>query len=257
MIGRARGVVDVGIYSRAGGLVEIFNRLVMRPVTQICLPYFANSDRGTGSLVPAYVNSAALLTGVGWPFLGFLAVMSYPVIRIIYGTQWLDAVPLARLLCLAGAIELTFILTRDALLARGLARRANTMQMQILSLQLLGLGAVFPFGLIGACWGLVAAALGGAVLAQWHLRQSIGLGLVDLARACGPSFLLLLGAVGPVALMAAWAPPDESNYIRWAVIGTLWVLVAWLAGLRLLRHRLWEQLRQLHSRAWRFVATAE
>lgn len=248
IIGRARGTADVGIYSRAGGLVEMFNRLLMRPVLQVCMPYFARSNRESGGVVPAYLNSVSLLSAVGWPFLGFLAVVSYAAIRIVYGAQWLAAAPLAQILCLACGIELVFTLSREALLAKGEAARANTLQLQIVALQLLGLCAVFVWGLPGACVGLAAAAAGGAALSQWHLQRGIGLAVGDMLSACKPSLLLLLGAVGPVALLSVWLPPDESNYVHWAVWGTAWVAGSWLVGLRLLRHLLWQEVVGLAAR---------
>jgi hypothetical protein len=42
IIGRARDMVEVAYFSRASGLVEIFNRTVLRAVLPVCLPFFAH-----------------------------------------------------------------------------------------------------------------------------------------------------------------------------------------------------------------------
>jgi O-antigen/teichoic acid export membrane protein len=241
IIGKSNGVADVGIFSRANGLVEIFNRLLLRSVMQVCLPYFARSERETGSLVPAYVTSLSLLTAVGWPFLGVMAVIAFSAIRVIYGSQWTDAAPLAQILCLAMAIELVFALSREALLAKGEARRANLLQMQIVVAQIVGLLAVIPFGLAGACWGLVAAAAIGAALSQWHLGKTIGLHLQDMLRACRNSALLTAVTVIPLAGTAVLVPVSEVNYVRWGIFAAVFSVGVWLAAMRVMGHPLWRE----------------
>lgn len=255
IIGRAQGAAAVGMFSRANGLLEMFNRLTMGPLMQVCLPYFAQQGRQQGALAPAYTLSVSLLTALGWPFLGCIAVMAYAAIRIVYGPQWLAAVPLAQVLCLAGAIDLLFLLAREALLADGRARQASVMQFQFFALKVAGLAAVVPYGLPGAAWGLAAAAACNALLAARHLRVlDVRIGAV--ARACVPSALLTLVAVGPLALAAWWLPPSEANYLRWALAGAGYAALSWLVGLRLLRHRLWDELAALARRALRRTGAA-
>ena len=242
IIGRASGSADVGIFSRANGLVEMFNRLVMQPVLQICMPYFARSQRASGTITIAYARSVALLTAVGWPFLGVLAAAAYPAIQIIYGSQWLHAVSLAQVLCVAAMIELPFTLSREALLANGDAPRANRLQLQLVGLQVLGLSAAVPYGLDGAAWGLAAAAVAGGSLTLWHLRRGIGLHVIDLLAAIGPSAILAISVITPIVLMQIWIPANEGNYLRWALGTALASVAMWLVGLRLLKHPLWREL---------------
>ncbi|MDE2612786.1 MAG: lipopolysaccharide biosynthesis protein [Burkholderiales bacterium] len=254
IIGRVRNAADVGIFSRANGLVEIFRRLLLRPVMQVCLPFFARAQREQGTIEPSYASSVALLTAVGWPFLAFLALASYAMVRLVYGTQWLAAVPLARVLCLACAIELLFFLSREALLACGAVRRASVLQFQVVALQIMGLALALPYGLMGACWGLALAACGGLLVTQWHLKRAFGMHLRALLRACLPSATLTIWTVAPLAAVALWQPPGEANYIAWALLGSFATAVLWLAGLRVLRHPLWAEVvhvtSRISQRAW-------
>ena len=242
IIGRATGFADVGLFSRGNGLVEMFNRLIMQPVLQVCMPYFAQSQRLSGTMSSAYMRSASMLTAVGWPVLSVLAAAAYPAVHVVYGSQWLHAVSLAQVLCVAAIIELPFTLSREALLAKGEARRANVLQLQIVALQILGLTAVIPFGPIGACWGLAAAAVGAAGLSFWHLRRGIGLQLLPLALACRPSAVLTCLAVAPILCLEFVAPAHEGNYVRWAIAAAGCATTTWLLALRWLRHDLWHEL---------------
>lgn len=254
IIGRARGPADVGLFSRANGLVEVFHRLVIRPVMSVVMPYFARQDREQGTIAPAYAASVSMVTAVGWPFLAVMAVLAFPAIRIIYGDQWLAAVPVAQVLCLACAVELLFLTSREALLACGQARRAGTLQVQIVVPQLLGLCLVFPYGLLGAAWGLVGAAVAGLALSQWQLRAQ-GVRSWPLWRACWRSAVLATVCALPLALALGQWPVGEHNYLRWAAAGAAWSIPVFLLGLWALKHPLWAEVAKVASRYRRSPAS--
>lgn len=248
IIGRVGGAADVGVFSRANSLVELLRRMLERPVMQICLPYFAQVDRAKGSVATAYTSSVSLITGAGWPALFSLAVCAWPVIRIVYGDQWLGAVPLARILCLMSAIEMLTMLSREALLAIGEPRLAGALQLKVSLLQIAGLLLVVPFGLEGGCWGLVLAAIGSFLVAQRQLSRSIGLRSLMLLRACVPSAWLTLLTAGALALLVWLVPMGEHNFGRWAIAALLVVVPTWAIGLRLLRHPLWDEVLNVLAR---------
>lgn len=257
IIGRADGVVGVAMFSRANGLVEVFNRLAVRPVMLVCMPYLAKARRDGGDIQSAYATSVSYLTAVGWTFLGFMGIASFAMIRLVYGDQWDAAAPLAQILCAACAIDLIHVMSREALLAEGQARQANSLQLVLVVLQVLGLLLVIPFGLKGAAWGMVAAALIGVAVSQWFLARCIGLRTSRVVRACVPSLWLCAGALLPAAVWAWIAGVTLDNYIAFAIGGGLVTAVSWLVILRLLRHPLFEELRPLWSRLVRRAAVAE
>ena len=108
---------------------------------------------------------------------------------------------------------------------------------------------VFPYGLTGACWGLVAAAALGLALSQWHLKE-LRVTNKRLVRACTPSIFLAVLCAGPLALVAINHPPAESNFLRWAVAGGVYASSAWLTGLWLSKHPLWSEITKFTSQSW-------
>lgn len=242
VVGRVAGLADAGMFSRARGLVEMFTRLAVRPTMQVCLPYFAKAERERGSIADAYLRSVSFLTAVGWPALGLMILIAYAAVRLVYGDQWLEAVPAAQVLCLACCVELPFMLSREALLARGEVRRASALQVQLVALQLAGLTLVMPYGLFGASVGLLLSAIAGFFIALWHLRRAIDLRLSALLLSCRASLLLTAFSLAPLGAMTWLAPVAPDNYIFYAFIGAPGVLVLWLLGLRLTGHALWNEV---------------
>lgn len=249
IIGRAENMVSVAFFSRANGLVEIFHRLVMRAVMPVCLPYFAQSKREPESLRRAYLTGVSYLTAIGWPFLLFMGIASYAAIRIVYGRQWMASVPLAQILCAAGSVELVYYLAKEVLLSVGEARQSNLLQMGIQGCLIAGLLVVVPFGLEGACWGVLAATIAGAWLSHRQLARAIGLTAAEVLKSCLPSLYLALLSAAPVALWAAVEPISESNHLYFGLGGGAMTAVAWLICLRLLGHPLWQEVLSL----WRLL----
>jgi O-antigen/teichoic acid export membrane protein len=248
VIGKTHDMGSVGVFSRANGLVELFDRLVVRAVLPICMPYFARSQREDGSIVTGYLTGVSFLTVIGWPFLSFMGIVSYAAIRIVYGPQWTASVSLAKILCVAGAIDLSYYFAKEALLSIGDAKRSNILQVGLQLSRVLGLLAAVPFGLTGACWGLCVASVVGAWLSHRSLAATIDLGWKDVARTCRPSLYIAVVATAPVAAWALLEGISEANFVRVGFGGGILTGVSWLIALRLFRHPLFDEIVGVLSR---------
>lgn len=235
ILGRALGVAPVGFFGRAQSLSQIFNQTVVRGSAPIYLPYLARESRRSRDLRPGLLRTMSYVTAIGWPVFAFLAAMAFPTIRILYGSQWSPSVPLARILSTAAAVEITYLLAKEALIAGGDARAARRLQVVLQALRIGSVLATLPF-LEGACWGLLAAALAGAAWTQRVLARRMGLPFGDVARACAPSLAIALISTAPVLLWAWLGRIGEDNYLVTATVASACFAVLWLASLLALRH---------------------
>ncbi len=242
IIGRAQDMAAVGMFSRAQGLVEIFNRLVVRAVMPVYLPFFANAVRETGSPKPGLLQAMALLTAVGWPFLAFMGIAAFAVVRLMYGPQWLESVALARILCAAAAVELVYVASKECMLSKGLAKESNNLQILIQLLRVAGLMAVFKYGLLGASWGLFAAAVAGMLVSHVFLARHVGVRAGEVLQTLWPSLQVTAITVAPLALWALFKPIDESNYVAVLVGAGAAAVVLWPLALKLTHHPLWPEV---------------
>lgn len=245
IIGRVQDMTSVALFSRGGGIVTLFNQTVIRAVFPVCLPYFAKNNREHGTIVKGYLSSISYLTVVGWPFFALGGCLAYSAIRIIYGDQWIASVPLTKVLCLVGAISLVHHLAKEALISVQDVRLSNNLQIWIQCSRIAGLFVVLPFGLIGACYGLLLASLVSFGVSQWYLNRTTGLTLGDVFKTCSSSALITLFSVGPIGLWVALVPVDETNYLRTALIGGSVFLLLWLLAVRYLKHPLGNEMESL------------
>lgn len=244
IVGRAAGIAPVAFYSRANGLVELFDRLVLNAVWPIVLPVFSRRAREEGGLVQAYLQGVSLLTVVSWPILIFMGLMAFPAIRMFYGVQWMESVVLAQVLCVAAVVWMPYHLTKEALIARGQVKASSHLQLGVQGFRITGLLAVIPFGLIGACWGLVVGTLAASVLSHRFLFRWTGLRFRELWITLRPSLRAGVIANLPVACLTWAVPPSESNFLWVTLLGAGLCAVSWCLAVRYPEHPVWAEVKR-------------
>jgi O-antigen/teichoic acid export membrane protein len=248
IIGRTSGMEDVGFFSRASGLLELFVRTVMSAVHSVALPYFAATRRDGGNVSEGFLKTVLMTTSIGWPFYAVCACLALPVIRVLYGDQWDVTVPLVRILCFAMAIELVLLMSTELLLALSEARKASLLQASMQVLRALIILAAAPFGLSTICYGLVVTSILNAALAFFFLAGSITLLRRDVVRACMPACGItataILGALSGLFIAEQLTAP----YIGQLAAGGLLALAAALATIWLTKHPFANELRLLLTR---------
>lgn len=243
VIGRALDMASVAFFSRANGLMEIFNKTVLRAAVPVCLPYFSQAARANQETRIGYLKATCLLTGVGWPFFLYIGLIAYSAIRLLYGPQWMQSVPLAQILCFAAILELPYYLAGEVMIAEGRIDQSNRLQFLVQSLRLASLVLVFPFGLTGACWGLVAAALGGACISHRFLQRIIGLRLIDAIRTYACSAFVALISIMPPLLIVSHTDQTEENFLPVFLVCSLVMAVSWLCAIKFTGHPFWAEIR--------------
>lgn len=118
-LGKILGFAPVAMISKAQGIMYLFHRDMMGAIKNVALPAFAQASRsGTAMEVP-YQASVAMLTVVAWPFYAFAALYAHELVMVLFGPQWLEAVGLVPLFCLAGAVAAAALLVPSLLVACG------------------------------------------------------------------------------------------------------------------------------------------
>jgi O-antigen/teichoic acid export membrane protein len=132
ILGRILNFNAVGLYGRAAGATQLFDRLFLGVLNPVIMPAVAAQTRAGADLRSLYLQAIELLTAAQWPFLMFMALMAEPIVRIWFGTGWIEVVPLVRMLCLASLSLFAACLTYPVLVAVGRVR--DTLTSSLISL---------------------------------------------------------------------------------------------------------------------------
>ncbi len=247
IIGKVLSMASVAFFSRGGSLLELFQRTVMRSIIPLCLPYFAAQVRAGSGIAQAYTRAVTYITGVGWPFLIVVAICAEEIILFLYGSQWLSAVRVGQLICVAGLIELVHTLSKEALIAAGRVERSNVLQImtQVSRIAAIGLTAFFGLNAIG--YGLIVAAVIGLIAAQWELGRNADLGFGKIVQATHNSLWISITTFAVVYPMHQLVKATFSPFWVLAMVGSVFLLT-WLVTVRVTRHAILGELEGIFKR---------
>ena len=240
IIGKLIGIESLALFGKAQSVLNIFNQAITSAISPVVFPLFAaraRGDGGQGGAEIVYLRTISYMTSLAWPFFFFLACMALPLVKVLYGTQWLACVPLIRIMCLSSAVYSMFSMARYLLVATGQLPAQVRLDACAGVIKVALLLAAAPFGLVAVAWAVVLGNVLRSCLVYGCLRRLSALDWRILARAVRKSMLLCgISGMAPVAALL-WLPLDTPALL--ALTGTaLLSLLCWLAGLFLLKHEL-------------------
>jgi O-antigen/teichoic acid export membrane protein/peptidoglycan/xylan/chitin deacetylase (PgdA/CDA1 family) len=238
IVGKVLNMAAVGYFSRANGLVQLFTRLIANALMPLTLPYFAQMRREDRPLDEPYLMAVSQLTAVAWPFFSVLLVLAYPVTRILYGNQWDVSVPVARLMCISGAIAAVGMFATQAMVASGKVRSSTLCNLIVQPLRIVGALAAARYGLLAIAAVLLLVECLALCVTCWFLSRTIGVHPSRIAHACVKS-AILTACSAAIPLLVWLAGSDQPSYtLSGLFTGALGALIGWIGGLVLTRHPL-------------------
>ena len=240
IIGKLIGIESLALFGKAQSVLNIFNQAITSAISPVVFPLFAARARegdGQGGAELVYLRTISYMTALAWPFFFFLACMALPLVKLLYGPQWLGCVPLIRIMCLSSAVYSMFSMARYLFVATGQLHAQVRLDAWAGASKVALLLAAAPFGLVAVAWAVVLSNVLRSWLVYGCLRRLSSLDWRTLARAVRKSLLLCgVSSVAPLAALL-WLPVDTPALL--ALTGTaLATLLCWLAGLFLLKHEL-------------------
>jgi lipopolysaccharide exporter len=232
VIARISGPVALGFYFLAFNISSWPMTALGQIVRSVALPTFSRTAAGRND--PSLATATALTAAVAVPAGAFLALLSGPLILVVYGDKWAAAAPVLAALGLFGALRAVFDVIVSYLLARGASRAV--LRIQVLWFVLLvpaTIAATLWWGITGAAWAhLVVSTV--IVLPAYLLaakRAGADVRLV-LARGWQPIIAMIPAAVVVLAV-AVLLPGDLATLLVGGLAGGLvyaGLIFRWVRG---------------------------
>lgn len=245
IVGRLQGMSAAGLYSRGVALASQLHYLVAGAVGSIYYPSFARLQDEGKDLGPYYERVVAAHGAIVWPAMLLLAVLSEPVILLLYGSGWAGAAPLLAFVAIAECAFVALPLHVDLPILLGRLRRLLVLNLfdTALSVTTLAIGA--SLGVKAAAASRIVYALGWFCLYAVWMQRLVGFRWTRMVGIYARSAAAAAATAAPaVWAVAAWRTP--------ATLGSLELLVVvpvaglcWLAALVLVRHPALSDLRAM------------
>ena len=177
ILGKILDTHAVGLCQRAVLLAQFPERVILAGVGAVALPAFSDHARQGRALKEAYLSALEHVTAVQWPALILLAIMAGPIVSLLFGSQWLDVIPLVQVFALTQMLNFPTALNYPVQVAVGAIRHTAPLALAqtVISLVVLTYAARY---------GIRAVAL------STFLTVPFNVGLLVLCRSCAyPVFL--------------------------------------------------------------------
>lgn len=236
VLGRMLGIEALGIFERASSLVSIFNRLISNAVAPVAVSAFALDHRSGRQLREGFIIAIRLITAVAWPFFAFLLFMAFPITHILFGKAWDAAVPIARVLSVAGAILAIANLNWSIFQGTGQVRTHLYCQLitQPISLVLVLVGA--HFSLLWTAAALIGTSIVGSFVSFYCMRRMLLTTLADVVGASMKSVgITVFSSIAPLIIVLTMKIDAEHIWMPFA-LSAAGSALGWYVGALLFNH---------------------
>lgn len=164
VLGARFGPADVGLYNRAFQLVMLPLMQLNAPSTRVALPVLSRLQDSRAKFDEFLLFGQTLLLTLCGAVLAFLAAQADSVIRVMLGTQWLDALPIFQVLVIAGFGQVAVYGAYWVFLAKALTREHLRFSLVSRPLLIVGILVASNWGVFGVAW-----AYSGMLILLWPI----------------------------------------------------------------------------------------
>lgn len=240
----------LGNYSVSQTLAGAPNQVFVVPILRTFVAAFAEI-REPEALRPAYLKASSAVFTVMGPILVLIAVLSEPIVSLLFNEQWTEASLFLAILSLSqliwipatpvGSVAMTLDKTKYNAAVAFVGVAAKT-PLLMLGLAFFGIPGFLAGQLLGTtCYMLAGMVVIKLLLGVSLLRQAASFirPLVGLAALAGTALLLqpLIDYSGPILLFATAAGVGAAAGLAYCLtVGGLWLLAGRPAGIEQIAH---------------------
>jgi len=238
------GVSALGVWNRAEVVSSVPTQQLQSAIIQAVYPEFRHDVGSPTRARRVWPDLLGLVAWTLWPPMAYAAVAMFGVLPLLFGPGWEAAEPIAAVLVLSGALQLSTMVLSSAVEALGRRRWILIQQLSVLAVQVFGAVATVR---IGSLWPvLVAVPVSMVVQHGIDLRMARAAGYVGLRPVaryyCGAA--TAAAAAAALAVVTLMATEQLGPLLRTASFGVVFVsliAIAWAARSRLVPYRLYMQ----------------
>jgi lipopolysaccharide exporter len=242
IVGRIAGAHAVGVLSLSVEISSLPGTELVAPINRAALPAYAKTAHDPVNLGRQYLTVTSLVALIITPCVAGIGALGTIIVALLLGPKWHEAALLINLIAFVGIVNVMANTAHPALLAVGKPKVFAKITTWQVSLQIPALIVLtYYYGVVGAAWGYLAAAVGVLPFSLWFIQKSLGLPPFEFVKqvwrpliaattmygctkfAMPALDIATLASSSALKLLAIYAPLGASIYL-------LTVTLLWLAS---------------------------
>ncbi|HRQ23122.1 MAG TPA: oligosaccharide flippase family protein, partial [Anaerolineales bacterium] len=239
VIGRLFGLASLGVFTMSYRLPEMLIIGNLWVMAAVLFPAFSSIQDKPDELRRGFLISIRLVQLIAMPLCVGLFIAADPIVRVVFGDQWLETIPLLRILSMYALITSIGYHVGD--IYKAIGRPDILFKLNILSIFLmlpaLLIGSLY--GLIGVAWGYLIAIALDQMIGIYIATRFVKVTFLDIFKEIIPAAQAALAMV-PVALIVLFLTRDAGAFVQLVLVAlsgaaTYLGIVWWTEGKALLR----------------------
>ena len=247
IIGRFLTMGDVGIFNRATSVTQFVRTSLTRAMNPVLLPWLADLRRSHSKHVYGFQKTTELYTGIVWPALTTIALLSDQFVYILFGHQWSQSASLVPYICIASIISSPYIAASSLYVAVGKPSADLITQAINLPVKIGAIVFAVPYGVsaIAIVWSV--SSIVAAVTHHTLLYRYVSITTRQIFNSLYKSGIITASVGASLAVSNTWILGDLSSALH-LVLGSTIAFLAWGLSAGICEHQLWGEFKKLISR---------
>ena len=219
VIGRRFSATQTGLYTQAKKMDEVASMTLPAIFCQVLFPLYSEKQNDLEALRDMLRSNTKMIAAVIFPFMMLLIIVAEPLLTLLYGNQWIDAVPYFQILCIGGFFSALYNFNYYAVAAVGRSKALFYWGCYKWGLLIVLLLAGASISMLGVLIAMVVSNLNiyltNALLSQRYIGYKLWQQIVDVLPAL--AITLLCGAIT--------SPVYEILEVNWMICSLIFVVV--------------------------------
>lgn len=208
-VGRTFGAQALGAYTVGSEIAQLAHTELVAPINRAMFPGYARLAGDAPAFRRTCIDATSAILLIVMPVSIGIAVLAAPMVRILLGDKWHEAVPVIQVLAFSGAALALTSNSFAAFLALGRPHLPTiTLCARLVMLAVVGFAFARSYGMIAVAYAELAAAVGSFLVSLPVLFRTVKLSVFDYLSSLWRPLVasLLMGAC--VHAAAKWLAGD-------------------------------------------------
>ncbi len=236
IIGKSSGMFEVGILSRARGLVDLLQTSFLNTISTVTYSQISRKFREGKPLGQDYLVAVSYLSVIAWPCYAFVLINAAQIIRLLFGPNWDASAALVEVLVLTGFFAPFWVFNGTFFTTIGKIGVQFRIQAVSHFFKICAWLLAIPYDLMAAIAAYVVVHCATVVVSCIVLTRTLEIRASDALRRTLLSLAVTIGAIS-VPVLSQIAALDQRIGANGSLILSAAALApCWIGAVYLFRH---------------------